>query len=650
MKAPRCKPDIRAKAIHELLSSDGGADQIRKLAQAVVDKGDTGLGLNTMVREAMKPTWGGALMQIRINGLLSSPKTHAANILGNSIVAAMAVPERALAAGFSKAFHGGEITMGEVAAQSFGLVQGVKDGMRLMTLGKKAEGDEQVQDLFAMFRPTENMHTDHLTPELFGVDNGAALGTGLAYAGKAINVPTAMLGKADDFFKSVGYRMELNALAHRTATSEGLEGEAFIARMQDIKNNPPDDISMEAFDAARYQTFTNDLGKIGTKLQTAINSNYATKFVIPFVRTPTNILKYTFERTPLALASSAIRADIRAGGTRAATAQARIALGSTLLMMGGQMALSGRVTGNGSLNENQKKIARQSGWQPYSIKIGDRYYAYNRLEPLGTLLGLGADIAEMSGGLDADEQENVILAASMALAKNMASKTYLSGVFDFMAAFDDGNFHSDIDKYVVNQSFTFAPFSSLIRQTARATDPIIRDSKALEGDAETQLIMEFVNSWRKNIPGMSDELPERRDLWGEVINQSSGFGMLYDMASPIATRIHDPDPIEQAILDNEVSISWPRREIQGVKLTPEQYSRYSEVAGKLAKENLSNIVGTPSFNGLSDGAEGMKAQIIQRMVGQSRKIAANQMLQEFDGLQEKIMQLKLEKVKKLTGN
>lgn len=645
----RCAPDIRAQAIHELIQQDGGPDAVRKLAQSILDTKGSQLGLNTMVRAAMKPTWMGALFQMRINGMLSSPKTHAVNIAGNKLIAMFAIPERAVAAGFSKAFHGGEITFGEVSAQAFGFMQGMRDGMKLLVRGAKAEGSD-VGDLYSMFKPTEHVFTDHLTPELFGATDASPFGKALAYAGKVLNVPTNLMGKADDYFKAVGYRMELNALAHRTATNEGLEGEAFIKRFNDILTDPPDDLKMAAFETARYQTFTNDLGKYGQKIQGTINSNYALKFVFPFVRTPTNILKYTFERTPLAVLSSSIRADIKAGGSRAAQAEARIALGSMMLMSAGYMALNGRITGNGSLDPDQRKIAMQTGWQPYSVKVGDRYYAYNRLEPLGMMLGLGADIAEMSGGMPQEDQEVVAMAAAMALAKNLASKTYLSGAFDLMAALDDGNYKSNIDSYIVNQTFTFVPFSSALRGVTRAVDPVLRDAKAQEDDPQAQFVAEFVNSFRKNIPGQSDTLPARRDLWGEVIDQSSQFGFLYDLASPIATRISNPDPVDQVILDNQVSVSWPQRTINGVKLKPQEYAEYSEKAGRRAKAQLDQIVNSPGFRAMSDGPEGMKAEIIKRVISQARKAAQSEMIGANTELRNRIFLKKTTRVQSLVGN
>ena len=53
-------------------------------------------------------------------------------------------------------------------------------------------------------------------------------------------------------------------------------------------------------------------------------------FVLPFVRTPVNIARYAFERTPFAPLVGQWRADIAAGGARADLALARMSTGTAI--------------------------------------------------------------------------------------------------------------------------------------------------------------------------------------------------------------------------------------------------------------------------------------------------------------------------------
>lgn len=649
----RCSPDIRSLAINQLVEADGGPDAIRKLAKTVLemDAADPGgLRLNTAVRQSMQPNWKAALFQMRSAGLLSRPTTHVKNIFGNMGAAIGAIPERYLAAGISKAFHNGEIDFGEANAVAHGFIQGNIDGIKMVSAGKEAAQNPELADLYALNRPGEMQYTNHLVPEAFGISSDNGFGKGMAYALKAIDLPHQALQLEDDFFKSIAYRQELNALAYREAKKSGLEGDEFIQRYNDIKNNPPESLQTEAFDFAKYQTFTNDLGPLAKKVHSAINSNYLLKAIVPYFKTPVNIFKYTFERTPLALTSNNIRADIRAGGARAAQAEARIALGSTFLAVGGMMVLSGRLTGAGPQDQRKKKLLRQTGWQPYSVKVGDKWVSYNGLEPFGTLVGLGADIGELTLGLDQEDQETITAAGAMAIAQNLASKTYLSGAFDFMAALDDGNFKSTPEGWLMGQAQTFYPYSSALRGATRANDPILRDTSAdnpVGGIDEAA--SKFINQMRAKIPGLSDSLPPRLDLWGNEINVSSGFGALYDFASPFAASVDNPNKIEQAILDNDVSVSWPQKTIDGVRLTPQQFHDYSKRAGELAEKNLKSIVSSSGFKGLSIGPEGMQAILIKQGINQARDIAKKEMIAKDVGLRNSIFKKKTEKAAALSG-
>ncbi len=90
------------------------------------------------VRDIWYSTW--------INGLLSSPVTHAKNIVGNAAFGAYQLPERVIASGIGKVrnfvFRGGEeaIQLNEIYAQAMGMLQGMREGGHIsVTAFKKNE-------------------------------------------------------------------------------------------------------------------------------------------------------------------------------------------------------------------------------------------------------------------------------------------------------------------------------------------------------------------------------------------------------------------------------------------------------------------------------------------------------------------------------
>src|SRR5687768_10912177 len=95
------------------------------------------------------------------------------------------------------------------------------------------------------------------------------------------------------------------------------------------------------------------------------------------------------------------RSDIRAGGTLRAQALGKWGGGATLAATGIYYASSGIVTGGGPTDPTLRRSQEElTGWKPYSVRIGDTYYSYGRLSPLGSLLGMVADYTEIRGSID----------------------------------------------------------------------------------------------------------------------------------------------------------------------------------------------------------------------------------------------------------
>lgn len=652
----------RSEAIANLIAQEGGAGNIQNLAKAISSAGDNPTAVNVMARELGRGRFGSALYQVWINGLLSSPKTHAVNILSNSLTSLYAIPERYMAAGISKVFYDGDIQAGEAAAQAFGMVKGIRDGLRLVYQGNKADGQAGLSDVFDAFVKIEGTQQNAFSSDALGLSPDGGLGYGIDMLAKLVNAPGSALNAEDKFFKTMSYRMELQALAYRQAAQEGLDGKEAAARITDILQNPPDSLKADAIDMAHYQTFTNNLGDKGQAFQNFIRKTPVLKLVVPFIRTPTNILKYTFARTPLAYASTAIRADIAAGGSRAAQAHARVAMGSMIMLSVMDMASEGVVTGGGPLADNMantddlRRTRRAAGGPPpYSVKIGDRWYAYNRLDPIGMLMGMSADMSEAFASADVADSDMLAGAGVLAIAQNLASKSYLSGIFDFLGAMDPNNVTSNPGKYLQDFAGGMVPYSSFLRNLASANDPVTRDAKAVvygdgnKVDPVATYMQETIDKVKRGIPGLSDTLPPMRDLWGEPISKSSNLGWGWDFVSPVASRADNPDPVTKAIIDNRIRVGFPDRQIDGVKLSAEEYDEYTALAGKPAKAYLDQLVASPAFENMSGGPDGMKAEIIRDVIANFRDQAKKTMMMKNPALRDRSYEIRLDQMRKLTG-
>jgi hypothetical protein len=617
------------RLIKEALQTTGGEAVSRDMA-AMLSELDDPAQIGRFVKDANKATTRDQLYEVWINGLLSSPTTHMVNILSNVMVVGLTVGERKIAS-----MIGGNIPPGETSAQLKGVVDGARDGFRLAwNVLKTGEPTDPLQKVEAeKFRA--------VTSENLNIAGPA--GRFADYMGEAIRVPGRLLTAGDEFFKAVGYRMELYSQAYRQTFNEGLRDEAAAKRVIEIIENPPENIKQAAVDASRYQTFTNQLGKTGKAVEQVRNNIPYARVVMPFVRTPVNIMSYTFERTPLAPLSSAFREEISAGGARRDLALGKLISGSMLMAVSADLVLSGSVTGAGPTNPKMRNIMRATGWQPYSIKVGDKYYAYNRLDPVGALLGLSADVTEIIGQTDEAEASQLATAAALSVAQNMASKTYMSGVTDFFDAFfgastDPEAKNYKLDRYLQRMASSAVP--SFVANIERNLSP------------EMSATYGYIDRIKSRLPGYSDDLPPRRNIFGEPIVLEGGIGP--DIMSPIYTSTAKDDPIADEMVRQQVAVGMPRRQIQGIELDAQQYDRYILLysgieAPTSLKDQLRTMFNTREYKNASDGPEGGKALMIKSIFTAYRDMAQAQMLAEDDQLTNQITLAQEQRVEKLLG-
>jgi hypothetical protein len=203
-----------------------------------------------------------------------------------------------------------------------------------------------------------------------------------------------LLTASDEFFKVINSTAYRHAEAYRIARTEGLKGEALGKRMSDLIQTHARDAGAERMEAL-YRTFQKPLGEFGQEAMRLRNKSTIAKVIAPFVQTPTNIAKYTLERTPLNLArvlTKAAKGELK--GAEFSEQISRPLVGSAISAAVAYYVADGLITGSGPKDQNKRNALRATGWQPYSLKIGNKYYAYDRLEPVGSIVGMTADVAE----------------------------------------------------------------------------------------------------------------------------------------------------------------------------------------------------------------------------------------------------------------
>ncbi|WP_072384058.1 thermonuclease family protein [Novosphingobium sp. NDB2Meth1] len=590
---------IRGDVLTAMVNRGGGRKAAIDAAETLLDAVESGPGVfNVLAEKATKPKLRDKLTELWINSLLSGPQTHAVNITSNTLTSLAQVPEFLTAAAIGAPrravarFQGRNtevVTGTEVGARVFGLLQGAKEGLRL-------------------FR--QSLRTGEPS-DLVSKVEGQGMKAISGVKGEIVRIPTRLLTAEDELFKGIARRMELNGEAVRVARREGLRGEAAKRRIAELVEMPTDGMLERSMEYARYLTFQRKLGPAASKISGLTQDAPALKLFLPFVRTPTNLLKFAAERSPAAPLLKEWRADFAAGGARRDIALSRALLGTGVGAAIYELALQGKITGTAPTDPSKARLMYADGFQPYSIRVGDKWYSYKRLDPFSTTLGVAADLALLPEGMSErqrDEQTTLLVASIMG---NLANKTWLSGVSDIIGTIEDPE--RNADRMMQRLAGSLAVPTG-VSQVARVIDPTARKTETI-GDAV-----------QARIPGASERLLPRRDVWGREVTSEGGVGP--DILSPVYTSSAKSDPVNKALIDAGVSVGMPSKSVRGVELTPEQYDRYHAVAGQKSYAAVSELISSDQWNGLDE--EG-KQDAVTKAVTAARKAAASEVLGDAKG-------------------
>lgn len=436
-------------------------------------------------------------------------------------------------------------------------------------------------------------------------------------AGQVVRAPFTALQIMDLMFRTVGERAQAHILAVDRSVKGGFhpetkEGRERIALYLD---NPEYGLAPEAAKAARQaieqagseSVFSQKLGKRMQFVQLAMQGT-TMQFVVPFFRTPVNLLSWAVQHTPaLNLLSSRWREDWSAGGERQQNAVARVVVGLGLTTMAYSLAESGLLTGGGIFDQEQRGAKEAAGIQKYSLKIGDKYYSYQRMEPVAKVLGMAADLIELQKNLKDDDDKAKVATMLVAMFGNATvSTTYLSGLSNAINATTDPERYSGA--FLEQYASSLVP--KIIGQTAQLTD------------SERRQVDSSLDAIQSQIPFLREKLLPARDVWGEPKQNDRWFDFM-----PVATSTESHDKVKTEAVRLQLGIAGApkflfekgplKSEDERLKLTPEQRDVVSAVSGRRAMEILSPIVNSEDWKNIPDFA---KVAIYKNVIAKSAAV------------------------------
>ncbi len=329
--------------------------------------------------------------------------------------------------------------------------------------------------------------------------------------GKIVNAPSDLLGRMTNLVFTMNYYGELNSLAARQAISEGLSGKQLDARQEYLAQNPTKEMIAGANQQGMYGTFQGKLGKTGQAMSSALQSNPVSKFLFPFFKTPVNLIKASGDFSPYGLFKGTATGDLNL--------QAKGLIGSGIATAIAYLAANGTITGGGPVSFGARATKEATGWQPYSVKVGNKYFSYHRLEPLGIVLSSVADFVH--GAMhNEDPAASQLSGANIVnhLSRNVEDFPFLtqvSGMIDALTHLGTGH----TAERIVDNMLASAAVPAGVKDIAQGVDPTVR-TPGHEG--LTSPIPGLEQTIESRVPGLTKNVPAEVDVTGQPATRPAG--------------------------------------------------------------------------------------------------------------------------------
>lgn len=596
-------------------SSRNALDALQKLGGAITHTNRRG------VARLFEPKFGRAVEDFYTSSILSGPPTHVLNFLETTFNTIMQPIERMIGGTATAIANGGDISaIREGADQMVGMLASSREAFRFAARAFK----ENRTFLDSTF---EEGYRSNFRAEAFGLNPSGIFGQTINGLGKVIGVVPRVLGFQDEFFKQIAYRSQLYANALREARAAGIHdpaalrsyvnefvsagfdgnGHSIRAGVSQNDANLINNAYDRALRTARRNTYSEPLGPVLGTLERGLRAIPLGRLLVPFFRTPVNIVKFAARRTPGL--SQTMLADITGRNGRHVQEQAigQMALGTIIYGTAITYALDGSITGSGPSDPRVRARLMESGWQPYSIKIGNRYVSYNRIGGLGLMLGVVADNVELANETyseHSDDGVEVGMQVVVNLAQMMRDKTFFQGIANVFGAIENANPEVEadrIEKFLGSYAGAVVPAA-----VARATDDGFMHRPRNLLDAVQ------ARTWAR------DKVEYRRNWIGERI----GHGQPLTNASfvnPIAVTQTDNDTVLNELARIAVvsrgGVSDVQRRLHDIDLTDfnspsgrNAFDRYQElmsetkIRNRTLREALTELITSDRYqNRMTDG-------------------------------------------------
>lgn len=591
----------------------------------------------------------------RYLAMLSNPKTHIRNMVGNGVMRGVSAVKRGIQTGLeNRLLTAGEERYAElnrnVPQEYFDFAEWSweNDGKY-----RAQTGGGRYNDAIGQIEQNKRVfETDALE--------------------KARKANTELLEKEDMWFKKKTYVDTLARYMHTNGLSpSALQNTASHANyergmkfaLQEAYKGTFQEASTVANLIARLEhpNTNNKLVAAGAKMLVG--------GVLPFKKTPINILKRGVEYSPVGLMNGLykMRRDVQEGNCTKAEAIDNIAAGLTgtgIMILGAFMAHMGWITaGAGEDDERKQWYEQQMGSQNYALVLPNGGTAtIDWLAPSVMPLMAGAELySQLTSENPANENSNAFISLLEAISKvaNPALEmSMLQGVTDALQSYNSGTTGvlSDlITSTATSYGGQFIP--APVGAAARTVDDTIRSSYAPKDSKIGKTGEKFVRQQVNKLPVASKMNEPSIDVWGNERKREGGnivgraFNNFINPSTYSSNKKTELDEEleslysatgESSVLPKAADSSFKYQD-KTYYMSSKEKTVYDQTKGQKSRQYVSGFVKSSFYRNLSDS---QKADIVSELYKLANYQAKKEMLKErgvpyMDDQYEKVLQSKV---------
>lgn len=674
------------------LTAIGGSKKVQQLALRLKATKGNNRGTSELIREASKANrYVNMGNEVWLNAILSGPRTHVMNIGSNTINMFLRPAQRMVGG----ALTGSPQQMEEGFRQYVYMTSELFDSvMYLASVSRYGKGSS-LADAVRSFKNEDGVLD---TASKFDFNQSGASRAIGGMAGKFIRGAGRFLQAEDEFFKQIIFRSRLKAkvMSNSSRLSDAqlndmgfLSRDAYISetinnailKKQDLASrwdamvklgrvsddaeakdafintnlgtyNHNSEMAKLALEEAREGTFTTPLRKetFSRNVQDMINRFPLLRQIVPFIQTPTNILRVSFERVPALGLFAGRQLEMLRNGTpdQKAMVMGQQALGVAITYQAYQFAMSGKITGGGpsfmSEPDKAKLWNASPDWQPYSVNIGTteepQWIELKKLDPHGMLFGIIGDAVEMAEYTrEAPDFEltNFLGMISAAVTNNVASKTYVMSMTETMHLLSGNAKPWEFEKFLTNKAASMVPYSGLMYQANQMQDDHMRDLRTL------------ADKIKSRIYGANDAAVKHDWLTGEAVDTPE-YMLGFVRQKKVDSGEHQAADVYKELRNLNYAFSGPSRKVADIKIPPVVFQRLNELIGttrvnkRTLIQELDRQIKSAGYKKASDAAaispvkpaDDPRVIFLNKIIQGYKDIALNRLYSEYPELYKSV--------------